>query len=60
MEPGEPGGERQEQPAGAEPGPGGDEAGSVHVDEAVDEVEQESFPSSDPQSSWAGPDRTGQ
>lgn len=36
----------------------GDEAGSVDGDEAVDEAEQESFPSSDPQSTWAGPDRT--
>ena len=26
------------------------------VDAAVDEAEEESFPSSDPQSSWAGPD----
>lgn len=25
-------------------------------DAAVDEAEEESFPSSDPQSSWAGPD----
>ena len=30
---------------------------SVHpVDEAIDEAEKESFPASDPQSSWAGPD----
>jgi hypothetical protein len=37
-----------------------DEAQSVppdpEVDAAVDEAEEESFPSSDPQSSWAGPD----
>jgi hypothetical protein len=26
------------------------------TEEAVDEAEEESFPSSDPQSSWAGPD----
>jgi len=26
------------------------------VDAAVDEAEEESFPSSDPPSSWAGPD----
>ncbi len=30
---------------------------SVHpIDEAIDEAEKESFPASDPQSSWAGPD----
>lgn len=29
----------------------------VHpIDEAIDEAEKESFPASDPQSSWAGPD----
>jgi hypothetical protein len=29
----------------------------VHpIDEAIDEAERESFPASDPQSSWAGPD----
>ena len=37
-----------------------DEAQSVppdpEVDDAVDEAEEESFPSSDPQSSWAGAD----
>jgi hypothetical protein len=26
------------------------------IDEAIDEAEIESFPASDPQSSWAGPD----
>ena len=26
------------------------------IDEAIDEAEKESFPASDPQSSWAGPD----
>jgi len=30
---------------------------SVHpADKAIDEAEMESFPASDPQSSWAGPD----
>jgi hypothetical protein len=35
-----------------------DHAGSSlrPVDEAIDEAEEESFPASDPQSSWAGPD----
>jgi hypothetical protein len=27
------------------------------VDDAIDEAEVESFPASDPQSSWAGPDQ---
>lgn len=27
------------------------------IDEAIDEAEEESFPASDPQSSWAGPDQ---
>jgi hypothetical protein len=26
------------------------------IDQAVDEAEKQSFPASDPQSSWAGPD----
>jgi hypothetical protein len=26
------------------------------IEEAIDEAEKESFPASDPQSSWAGPD----
>jgi hypothetical protein len=29
--------------------------GDGSVDEEIDEAERESFPSSDPQSSWAGP-----
>ncbi|HVB93285.1 MAG TPA: hypothetical protein VND67_03120 [Acidimicrobiales bacterium] len=33
---------------------------SAHpIDEAIDEAEKESFPASDPQSSWAGPDHPG-
>ncbi|HEX4244539.1 MAG TPA: hypothetical protein VHY77_03140 [Acidimicrobiales bacterium] len=31
--------------------------GWVRLQSAVDEAEAESFPASDPQSSWAGPDR---
>jgi hypothetical protein len=27
------------------------------IDDAIDEAEVESFPASDPQSSWAGPDQ---
>jgi hypothetical protein len=30
--------------------------GDHPIDEAIDEAEKESFPASDPQSSWAGPD----
>ena len=30
------------------------------IDEAIDEAEEESFPASDPQSSWAGPDQIAQ
>lgn len=42
--------------------PGGDatvspERGWDRLQSAVDEAEVESFPASDPQSSWAGPDR---
>lgn len=29
------------------------------IDAAIDEAEKESFPASDPQSSWAGPDPVG-
>ncbi|MGH9096687.1 MAG: hypothetical protein ACRDWB_04620 [Acidimicrobiales bacterium] len=31
-------------------------SGAHPNDEAIDEAERESFPASDPQSSWAGPD----
>ncbi|HEY1989064.1 MAG TPA: hypothetical protein VGG43_06345 [Acidimicrobiales bacterium] len=31
-------------------------SGAHPIDEAIDEAERESFPASDPQSSWAGPD----
>ena len=31
-------------------------SGAHPIDEAIDEAEKESFPASDPQSSWAGPD----
>lgn len=33
------------------------ERGGDRMQSAVDEAEVESFPASDPQSSWAGPDR---
>jgi hypothetical protein len=42
------------QPVGGEPAPGTLPHDSL--DAEVDEAEIESFPSSDPQSSWAGPD----
>jgi hypothetical protein len=41
-----------DEPQPAPPDPEADDA----VIDAVDEAEEESFPSSDPQSSWAGPD----
>lgn len=41
-----------DEPQPAPPDPEADDA----VVDAVDEAEEESFPSSDPQSSWAGPD----
>jgi len=34
----------------------GDPSDDEHLDHLVDEAEQESYPSSDPQSFWAGPD----
>ena len=42
---------------GVIPGPE-DERGSkpTSADEKIDEAEEESFPASDPQSFWAGPD----
>jgi hypothetical protein len=52
--------ERQESTS--EPGNAGEGASppgalSDHLQWAVDEAEVESFPASDPHSSWAGPDR---
>jgi hypothetical protein len=53
----------QRQQHTTEQGDGGNRSapadlGWVHLQSAVDEAEVQSFPASDPQSTWAGPDRS--
>ncbi|WP_377639358.1 hypothetical protein [Oryzobacter terrae] len=47
----------QEQPEGVEPAGSQADADFAHDDALVDEMDEESFPGSDPPSTWAGHDR---